>query len=236
MKIAVINFSGNVGKSTVADHLLSPRMGNAPVIPIETINSGGKLEGALRGSDFDVMQDQLMTLSNAVVDVGASNVEEFVELMKSYDGSHEDFDLFIVPTVPAVKQQVDTIATLRALYRDIGIPQSKIKLIFNAVDKKQDISKVFGRLFAFHAENHGFVISPGAVIYENPIFEKIKGFDKSISDIRNDLVDYVAMNADAIESGASEEKKAYIRQMVALKRLATRVTTELDAVFQAVVH
>lgn len=29
MKIAVLNFSGNVGKTTVAAHLLHPRMSNA---------------------------------------------------------------------------------------------------------------------------------------------------------------------------------------------------------------
>jgi len=236
MKIAVINFSGNVGKSTVAQHLLAPRMNNAPIIAIESINSDGKDNGALRGSQFDELQDQLMTLKNAVVDIGASNVEDFVGLMQRYDGSHEDFDLFVVPTVPAVKQQVDTIATLRALSEDIGVPATKIKLIFNAVDPKQHVVKVFGRVFEFHAAKEGFVLSPEATIYENPIFEKIKGFDMSISDIRNDPIDYLAMNADAIKSGAPEEQKAFIRHMVALKRLANRVTTELDAVFKAVVH
>jgi MinD-like ATPase involved in chromosome partitioning or flagellar assembly len=236
MKIAVINFSGNVGKSTVAQHLLAPRLGNAPIIAVESINSGGDDVDALRGSQYDELQDKLMTLPNAVVDVGASNVEDFVGLMKSYTGSHEYFDLFVVPTVPAIKQQIDTIATLRALSDDIGVRQSKIRLVFNAVDTKQDIAKVFSRLFAFHAENQGFVMSPSAVIHENRIFEKIKGVDKSIYDIVTDPVDYLAMNADAIESGASEERKAYIRQMVALKWLATGVTAELDAVFRAVVH
>ena len=71
---------------------------------------------------------------------------------------------------------------------------------------------------------------------ENPIFEKIKGFDRSIIELRNDPTDYVAMNADAIEQGEPEERKAWIRQMVALKRLANRVTTELDAVFRVLVH
>ena len=125
MKIAVINFSGNVGKSTVARHLLAPRLGDPEVIAIESINSDGTERAALRGNQFDELQDQLMTLRNAVVDIGASNAEDFVSLMQNYDGSHEDFDLFVVPTVPAVKQQVDTIATLRSLSEDIrcsGVP------------------------------------------------------------------------------------------------------------------
>ena len=38
MKVVVMNFSGNVGKTTVAGHLLKPRMGNAPIFSIESIN------------------------------------------------------------------------------------------------------------------------------------------------------------------------------------------------------
>lgn len=236
MKIAVINFSGNVGKSTVAQHLLAPRMDNAPIIPIESINSDGKDTGALRGSQFDEMQDRLMTLENAVVDIGASNVEDFVNLMESYDGSHEDFDLFIVPTVPASKQQIDTIATLNALSSTIGVPPAQIRLLFNMVDPKQDLGRVFGKLFDFYADQGNFELDSRAVIFQNPIFEKIKGFDKSIDQIKNDPTDYLAKNAMAMENGASESEKAEIRQMVALKRLANRVTTDLDAVFKILVH
>ena len=39
MKIAVINFSGNVGKSTVARHLLLPRIPGAELIAIESLNA-----------------------------------------------------------------------------------------------------------------------------------------------------------------------------------------------------
>ena len=39
MKVAVINFSGNVGKSTIARHLLTPRIEGAELISIESINA-----------------------------------------------------------------------------------------------------------------------------------------------------------------------------------------------------
>ena len=185
MKIAVINFSGNVGKSTVAHHLLAPRLDNAPIIPIESINSDGTEAGTLRGTQFDELQDQLMTLENAVVDIGASNVEDFVGLMQSYDGSHKDFDLFIVPTVPAAKQQVDTIATLRAL-SELGVSASKIRVVLNMVDPKQDIARIFPSCFDFHARTSTFWLDRHAVIYQNPIFRKDQGFDKSIAEIKDD--------------------------------------------------
>ncbi len=39
MKVAVINFSGNVGKTTIAGHLLVPRIDGAELIAVETINA-----------------------------------------------------------------------------------------------------------------------------------------------------------------------------------------------------
>lgn len=39
MKLAVINFSGNVGKTTVARHLLAPRIPGCQVVAVESINA-----------------------------------------------------------------------------------------------------------------------------------------------------------------------------------------------------
>ena len=39
MKIAVINFSGNVGKTTIARHLLLPRIPGAELITVESVNA-----------------------------------------------------------------------------------------------------------------------------------------------------------------------------------------------------
>lgn len=234
MRIAVLNHSGNVGKTTVTHHVLAPRLEGAVVISIESINSDGTDTAALRGSQFDELQDRLMSVSRAVVDVGASNVEDFVTLMNRYDGSHQDYDRFVVPTVAGAKQQVDTISTLQTL-QQIGVPREKIRVVFNMVDPKQDLTSAFSRLFEAVGRNGWCALNPNAVIYENPIFEKIKGIGKTIADIRNDPADYLAMNAEAIDSGMPEEQRAHIRRMVALKRLARRVTSELDVVFTELV-
>jgi hypothetical protein len=110
MKIAVINFSGNVGKSTIARHLLLPRIPGADLIPIESLNADEGQGQALRGRQFGELQEYVQTVDNVVVDIGASNVEELMAQMQRYRGSHEDFDGFVVPTVPALKQQQDTIS------------------------------------------------------------------------------------------------------------------------------
>src|SRR4051795_9364625 len=133
MKVAVINFSGNVGKTTVARHLLLPRIKGAELIAVESLNAGESEGQALRGRQFGELQEYLQTVDNVVVDIGASNVEELLGLMTRYRGSHEDFDYFVIPTVPALKQQQDTIATLAQLAR-IGIPRAKLKIVFNQVE------------------------------------------------------------------------------------------------------
>lgn len=152
MKIAVINFSGNVGKSTVARHLLLPRIDGAELIAVESVNADGGEVQALRGRQFGELQEYLQTVDSAVVDIGASNVEELLGLMQLYRGSHADFDCFVVPTVQALKQQQDTIATLVELAR-LGVPPSRVKLVFNMVEYGANPVQAFEVVLGFVADH-----------------------------------------------------------------------------------
>jgi len=228
MKIAVINFSGNVGKTTVARHLLVPRIAGAELIAVESINADDGQNQAVRGSQFGQLQEYLQTVDNVVVDIGASNVEVLLALMRKYRGSHEDFDYFVIPTVPALKQQQDTIATLAELAR-IGIPVSKMKVVFNQIEDDARISELFASLFAF-IEQHQF--APASTLCKlgaNEIYERVKGSDVDLSELVRDETDYKAQIAEA--SGVVE--KIALAQKLATRRLATGVLPELDACFAA---
>lgn len=227
MKIAVINFSGNVGKSTVARHLLAPRMNNADVIPVESINSDGAQNEAIKGKQFGELQEALLLIDDAVVDVGASNVEDFVNLMKQYKGSHEEFDYFVIPTVPKNKQMRDTISTIDAL-SEIGVPAKKIRLVFNMVEIDENPERLFSGLFEYHAATKNFTLRPEAVIHVNDIYGKLKGAEQSISEILQDPTDY----KELIKTAKDADEKLRFAQMVGIKRLAAGVTEELDAVFK----
>lgn len=227
MKIAVINFSGNVGKTTVARHVLAPRMGNAKVIAVESINSDGTDDEAIRGKQFAELQEALALVDDVVVDIGASNVEDVVNVMKQYAGSHEDFDYYVVPVVPANKQQRDTISTIEAL-AEIGVPAKKIRLVMNMVELDQVPERVFAGLVEYHAENKTFTLRPDAVIHVNDIYGKLKNTDQSIADILNDPTDY----NEKIKNGKDADEKLHYAQLRGIKRLAAGVTKELDAVFK----
>ena len=228
MKIAVINFSGNVGKSTVARHLLTPRLNNAQLIAVESVNSDGSDDEAIRGKQFGQLQEALALLENAVVDVGASNAEDFINLMTQYKGSHEDFDFFVVPTVSKAKQQRDTISTIEAL-ADIGIPPKKIRLVFNMVEMDEQVEQVFVGLSDYHTSAKRFTLKPDAVIHVNDIYGKLSTGRKSISDVLADPTDF----KEKIKLAKDDQEKLRFAQLLSVKRLATGVSEELDAVFKA---
>lgn len=52
MKVATINFSGNNGKTTLAEHVFAARMPGALQLTIETINAGNEDIEKVRGKDF----------------------------------------------------------------------------------------------------------------------------------------------------------------------------------------
>ncbi|MCU7370728.1 StbB family protein [Paucibacter sp. O1-1] len=243
MKLAVINFSGNVGKTTVARHLLLPRMPSAELITVESVNANGDTgDGpsnnpngpstpSLRGRQFAALQEYLQTIYSAVVDIGASNVEELLNLMQLYRGSHEDFDCFIVPTVPALKQQQDTIATLIALSR-LGVPPQRVKLVFNMVEATHSVDETFYLLLAFLAERPIATVNTACCIGANEIYARIRGLrgaEADLATLASDGTDYKAL---ILQSRDTTEKLA-LAQKLATCRLASWVVPEHDACFAA---
>ena len=230
MKIAVINFSGNVGKTTVSRHLLLPRIPEAELISIESINasSSGTDAQTLRGRQFGALQEYLQTIESAVVDIGASNVEDLLNLMQAYRGSHADFDYFIVPTVPAIKQQKDTIATLVDLAQ-LGVPAERIKVIFNMVEAGTSVKHAFYLVDAFLAEH---LIATGDIacsLGANELYERLRGTETDLRTLARDPTDFKALIAQA--PGAQE--KLALAQRLATCRLASGIVPELDACFAA---
>lgn len=228
MKIAVINFSGNVGKSTIARHLVAPRLNNARVIAIESINADeGIQDGTIRGNQFGELLDVLAQLDDVVVDIGASNVEDFVKLMNQYRGSHEDFDYYIVPTVSKTKQQRDTISTIDAL-SELGIAPKKIRLVFNMVEQEEDVEHVFSSLFQYQADQKNFTLKPGAVLRTNEIYNKLNGSQLTIAGILADTTDL----KEQLKTATDSTEKLRLSRLIGLKRLAAGVSEELDTAFK----
>ncbi|HEY8707753.1 MAG TPA: StbB family protein [Burkholderiaceae bacterium] len=231
MKIAVINFSGNVGKTTISRHLLVPRIQGAELIAIESINADEGFEGqALRGRQFAELQEYMQTVDSVVVDIGASNVEDLLTLMRRYQGSHDDFDFFVIPTVAALKQQQDTMATLIELAR-LGVAPSRLKVIFNMAEDGVDVAQSFELLLAFLEEHPLASASTRCRLGANEIYGRIKGMGAAVdlAALAKDTTDYKSL----IVKANSVAQKLAFAQALATRRLACGVVPELDACFAA---
>jgi hypothetical protein len=228
MKIAVINFSGNVGKTTISRHLLLPRIAGAELISVESLNADEGQGVSMRGRQFAELQEYMQTVDSLVVDIGASNVEELMALMRRYQGSHEDFDYFVVPTVPELKQQEDTMATLAELARS-GIPPSRLKLVFNMVDDGVEVAQAFEHLLTFLEQHPVAEASTRCRLATNEVYGRVKGQGVDLATLASDDTDYKALIARAKDTAA----KLALAQKLSTRRLAIGVVPELDTCFAA---
>ena len=228
MKVAVISFSGNVGKTTIARHLLHPRMPGAKIISIESINAGEDEDHVIRGRQFAELQEYLQVMDEVIVDIGASNIEELLAMMRRYRGSHEDFDVFIVPTVPAVKQQRDTMATLAELSR-LGVPAEKVRVVFNMVEDRSEIAQAFSLVLSFLRQAPLAKLSLDAYLEMNEVYARLNGTSIDLASIASDTTDFKA----AIVAASDMAERTRLAQCLATRRLAIGLLPELDRCFAA---
>ena len=228
MKIAVINFSGNVGKSTIARHLLAPRICGAKLLSIESLNADADQTQVMRGDQFSELQEYLQVFANAIVDIGASNVEELLALMHRYRGRHADFDYFVVPTVPARKQQQDTLATLAELAR-LGVRAERIRVVFNQVEADDDLERCFAPVLDFLRTSGAAAVSVDCRLEPNEIYGRIRGSGQDIASIASDTTDFKSLISDAPDV----ESRIEVARRLATHRLALGILPELDACFAA---
>lgn len=165
-----------------------------------------------------------------MIDIGASNVEDFIDLMEQYRGSHEEFDLFVVPTVPALKQQQDTIVTIGELVV-LGVPPHKIRLLFNQANVQDELETQFSAVYAYHLSERKFTLNPAAVMHDNELYSRLKASGADIAQLLTDDTDYKA----AIRATDNPDEKQRLAYRLATRRLALGVVGKLDAAFAALV-
>ena len=168
MKIVIISYSGNVGKTTTAAHLLAPRMNGAPLFAIETVNETAEGLGVsvekIKGTQFRQLFKPLLMLDDAIIDVGASNAEAFLDGLVRFEIFHFEFQRFIVPTTSRnQKNKKRRNRRVASPGRFSHLPE-KIRLLFNrvAVSVDEEFPPIFGyarkgkKLHGRHIRARGF--------------------------------------------------------------------------------
>lgn len=234
-KVVVINFSGNVGKSTIAAHLLLPRIAGARLWSVETLNRDAADDGVdverVIGKRVAALVDDLAKVDAAVVDVGASNAQDFVAGLRRLVGAHEDFDAFVVPVTGSRKQVADTYATIAAVH-EMGVGAGRILVVPNRIDPVVGVEPCLEGVVEHATDGDGYMCSPEHYVFENEVFERVKGAGTTIEDVRRDLTDWVVKRREAQD----DEARDRAIQMLALQRLSRGAGRNLDAVFAALVE
>ena len=216
MKICVLNLSGNVGKSTLAGHLLAAFMPKAKIISVESINASNTQDVTgvdveeLSASRFKEIFRELLIHDDVIVDVGASNVAAFMSEITRFKSAVGEFDLLVVPTVPADKQQRDTISTIDWLHA-LGVDGRKVRVIFNqyAPDSHEPVHVAYAKVSGYGiSEGNGkAVFEPHAIVSHNEVYEMVKRSGRTMGELAADATDWrqartaakAAGDADALE-------------------------------------
>ena len=234
MKIAVLNYTGSVGKTVIASHLLAPRMNNAQIFAIESTNeTAGDLGldiDLMRGEQFGSLFRDLLILDDAIIDVGASNIEDFLGHMSKYEDSHQEIDLFVLPVIESGKAQRETIKTIQAL-AGLGVEPKRIQVVFNRVESS--VEDEFAAILGYADQSGLFVANQDVAVYENEVFEMLAEQRTTIGAVLSDTTDY----RQQLREADRKNKKLIQRlsSMHTLQSLARPVNRQLDRAFAALV-
>jgi MinD-like ATPase involved in chromosome partitioning or flagellar assembly len=231
MRALVLNYTGTVGKTTVASHLLLPRIPGAKLISVETINENAEQLGIdtlkLSGERFREIYSEVLFEEDVIVDVGASNIESFLEGLAKYSDSHSDFDFFIIPVTNGTKEQKETISMLMIL-QNYGVEAKKIKLIFNRVESS--VEEEFEIMVKFLEKNPQVQFNPGCAILENELFDILAINKQGIADILSDETDF-RLKIQSLDRTADRKEIRKLISAHTTRSLARTVVENLDEVY-----
>lgn len=229
MKVVVINYTGTVGKTTVSAHMLAPRMKEALLYAIESINQAADELGVdvekIRGENFRELFAKLLREDQAIIDVGASNVEAFMQNLESFEQAHEEFDYFVIPVTSGTKEQKETVIMIDSLLA-LGVPGEKIRILFNRVQR--DVKSEFMIVCGYHELQRSFWMDPECAVYESELFDAVSMHHTSIEQLLNDDIDYKKKMKD---KDLSTYERAKLADLFGLKLLAKGVSRKLDRAF-----
>ncbi|WP_261887492.1 StbB family protein [Vibrio aerogenes] len=221
LKIAVLNNSGNVGKSTICSIFLQRRIANAELICVETINTGSNSDHQVSSKDMIGVFQHIDASDVAIIDVGSSNIEGFIQGMRENTGAHEDIDLYLVPVTPENKQQKDTCNTIDELL-DLGVPDDRIILLLNRVDHSFSLEHQFKTLVSADIMTSLTCsnLDECITIPDSDIFSLIERLGTTYHDTLTDRTDYRQAIRDA------DSKQA--RSVLSLKKSCQRLVKSFD--------
>ncbi len=231
-RIAVVNITGNVGKTTIAANVLAPSMPDAKFVAVETINAAGDALGhdveKFKGRDFAQVYAELAVASDLILDVGASNVEEFMRGLTKFEDGHDEIDIFVIPVTAGKKEATESMKTVEMLAA-AGVPAEKIRLIFNRVE--ESVEEEFGPVLNYVKKNKNCLANPECAIYESEIYDLMAARKQSLEQAMESTANF---KEELAAARAADDKKAFAKatDAMTINKQAKSALRQSKAVFE----
>lgn len=193
MKIVVVSKTGSVGKTVLSAHFFKSMMPTAQLFSIEDMNQAADALGvdvmAMNGGQFGDLLNSIFIEDEAIIDVGMSNVRFFLDGMRKFEGSCNEFDYFVVPLTPDKRAQEEACETIITLL-EIGVEPSRIRPIYNKVPTTFFDTETFGGFVRYVMKNTSVKVNSLWAVEENPAFEMLSQRGLSLAAVVADARDY----------------------------------------------
>lgn len=233
--VCVLALTGKVGKSTFVNNVLAPRMPDAKIYQLETINLSGKTDSEIvkmRGQDIVKLQNHLAKVNSAIVDIGASNIEAFLLSLAQQPGAHLDYDYFVIP-IEATDKKADAInefLNLVEILHKQGVEPERIKVLFNKMPVGSTIEYEMRKVFKAHEVEGRFTLNKNAVITDTPAFSALSEVGKSFASMCEDTTNYRSeFRATPVEK---EVRRLELTKLMRAQNAVKPVLVEFDTVFK----
>ncbi|MBS3951653.1 MAG: hypothetical protein KGZ88_01735 [Methylomicrobium sp.] len=228
MRVVILSGSGNVGKTVVAEHLLSLRLNGALLISFGgahvTRNSG---QWRHRDEVSAVFAD-LLEHERCIVDVAGGATPSLLVGIHRFASIHESIDCFMIPVTSSTKVQIETIALLERLANS-GVEANSIRILFNRVES--NVADEFGVLIGHINAHGGAVAHHQSALFENELFDILAEENLTIQQVLDDETDYKTLLREQREADAALREDWSNRY--AIKCLTKHVKRNLDDCYAA---
>lgn len=241
-RIAIINYSGNTGKSLASNYLLRPYMCLQSHYVISNMTMYNKTysdEILLLGENFDEVLKSLSNLDSAIVDIAAHNADCIINVMQNNSDSHKLFDYFLVPVVKGRKESEDSLNTIKALLK-LGVPSNSIKVVFNNpnnIKYLNNIDNEFEYLLS-HLDELKVSYDTSAFIEHSPLYSRLSELGISLSDLmsipieeRKDRKEYLRIKSSAERSEKEAEELKVLASLITTQRCVQSSVQNLNNVY-----
>jgi hypothetical protein len=230
--------SGNVGKSLITREVFYQNFDseNKMVLELESRNaSSSNFNMNVVRIDFGkpaALQDLTqygIIYNDYILDVGSSEIKDFLAAIEKTKEILEEFDLIIVPTIKDQKIIPDTKKTMMVV-RLLGY-EKKLRVLFNRVTNPSAIQEDFESLFTW-AKKEKFFLDPDLCFadYTESTNDLIRQKLLS-SELLNDSTDYRALAIKHHQDGNTEGSRKASNRLLT-QRIAKSLNADAKVLFE----